>query len=168
MTRLRYLNAGGISVLNRGGQMTANSVIKHRVTLLRHLVNTSNPHSSSLWKKNYTSVALMIPPASSFSVQALRSDFRMQIRPRKLFLLQRHSLHRLYFTSQPKSTTYQVPERQCLPSNFKLELPALLASSIHEPLHLSTVQRYLSSPPLIPMPRALNLRTISSPSLLQF
>lgn len=91
----------------------------------------------------------------------------MEIRPRKLFLLQRHSLHRLYFTSQPKSTTYQVPERQCLPSNFKLELPALLASSIHEPLDLSTVQRHVSSPPLIPMPRALNLRTISSPSLLQ-
>jgi protein tyrosine/serine phosphatase len=46
------------------------------------------------------------------------------------------------------------------------ELSALLASPIREPLPPSTVEQYLSLPPFIPVPHALNLRTISSPSLL--
>lgn len=49
---------------------------------------------------------------------------------------------------------------------LKYELPALLATSIREPLPEAAVEQYLASPPFIPVPHALNLRTLSSPHLL--
>lgn len=46
------------------------------------------------------------------------------------------------------------------------ELPALLETSLRQDISESSVKLILSTPPFIPVPHALNLRTISSPSLL--
>lgn len=47
---------------------------------------------------------------------------------------------------------------------FKDELPALLGTPLREDIPETSLKLVLSSPPFLPVPHALNLRTISSPS----